>query len=150
MVWDIFDKILLKKKVDQDIIVQAKSFDNYVRCKSQMDKPFGVISLSPLKIYTGARTNNKEFTDPFLAHRLVRASRCPNFMGFRIPIHSNFNIPACRSHLENYWDQQLVDLLEFSFPVDFDRSSDLVSSEVSHASATKFSDHVDEYIKEEL
>ena len=139
--------MLLKKKVDQDIIVQTKSCDDYVRRKSQMDKPSGVIPLSPLKIYTGAPTNNQKFTDPLLVHRLVRASGCHNFMGLRIPIHSNLNIPAWRSHLENYWDQQLVDLLEFSFPLDFDRNSDLVSSEVNHASATKFSDHVDEYIK---
>ena len=48
---DIFDKILLKKKID--IIARAKSCDDYVRCKSQMDRPFGVIPLSPLKIYTG-------------------------------------------------------------------------------------------------
>ena len=45
--WDIFDKILLKKKVDQDTIPQAKSCDDYVTCKSQMDRPFGVIPLSP-------------------------------------------------------------------------------------------------------
>ena len=150
MAWDIFDKMLLKKKVDQDIIVQAKSCDDYVRCKSQMNKPFGVIPLSPLKIYTGAPTNNPKFPDPLLVHRCVRASGCHNFMGLQIPIHSNLNIPAWRSHLENYWDQQLVDLLEFGFPLDFDRNLDLVSSEVNHASATKFSDHVDEYIKEEL
>ena len=37
MAWDIFDKMLLKKKVDQDIIIQAKSCDDYVRCKAQMD-----------------------------------------------------------------------------------------------------------------
>ena len=43
-----------------------------------------------------------------------------------------------------------MDLLEFGFPLDFDRGSDLVSTEVNHASASKFSDHVDEYIKEEL
>ena len=147
---DIFDKILLKKKVDQDAIVQTKSCDDYVRCKSQMDKPFGVIPLSSLQIYTGARTNNQKLTDPLLVHRLVRASGCPNFMGLQIPIHSNLDIPAWRSHLKNYWDQQLVDLLEFGFPVDFDRTSDLVSSEINHALASKFSDHVDEYIKEEL
>ena len=81
MVWDIFDKILLKKKVGQYIIVHAKSCDDYVRCKSQMDKPFGVILLSPLKSYTGARTNNQKFTDPLLVHCLVCASGCPNFMG---------------------------------------------------------------------
>ena len=101
---DIFDNILLKKKVDQDIIVQAKSCDDYMRCKSQMDRPFGVIPLSPLKIYTGPPTNNKKIPDPLLLHRLVRTSGCPNFMGLRIPVQSNLNIPVWKSHLEDYWD----------------------------------------------
>ena len=31
-----------------------------------------------------------------------------------------------------------MDLLEFGFPLDFDRSSDVVSSEVNHASLVNF------------
>ena len=148
--WDVFDKMLSKKKLDQNTIVQVKSCDDYVACKSQMDRPFGAIPLSPLKIYTGLQTNNQKIPDPLLLHHLVRASGCPNFLGLRIPVPSNLNISAWRSHLENYWDQQLVDLLEFGFPLDFDRGSNLVSTEDNHASASKFSAHVDEYIREEL
>ena len=40
--------------------------------------------------------------------------------------------------------------MEFGFPLDFDRDSDLVSTEENHESASHFSEHVDEYIKEEL
>ena len=43
-----------------------------------------------------------------------------------------------------------MDLLEFGFPLDIDRGSDQVSTEDNHASASKFSEHVDEYIREEL
>ena len=43
-----------------------------------------------------------------------------------------------------------MDLLEFVFPLDFDRGSALVSTEDNHASASKFSEHADEYIREEL
>ena len=60
----------------------------------------------------------------------------------------NLNIPAWRTHIEHYWNQQLVDLLKFGFPLDFDR--DLVSIKENHASAVKFAEHVDEYIKDEL
>ena len=59
-----------------------------------MDRPFGVIPLSPLKIYTGLPTNNQNIPDPLLVHHLVCASGCPNFLGFRIPVHSNLNISA--------------------------------------------------------
>ena len=83
-------------------------------------------------------------------HKLVRASGCPNFWGLQIPVQLDLNIPAWRSYLKNYWDQQLVDLLEFRFPLVFNRDSDLVSTEENHASATQVSEHVDEYIQEEL
>ena len=43
-----------------------------------------------------------------------------------------------------------MDLLEFRFPLDFDRDSDLVSTEVKHSSAVHFSEHVTTYINKEL
>ena len=43
-----------------------------------------------------------------------------------------------------------MDLLEFGFPLYFDRHSNLFSTEVNHASANKFSEHVDKYIRDEL
>ena len=46
----------------------------------------------------------------------------PNFMGARIPVSGQFNITAWKSYLTEYWDKQIVDLLQYSFPLDFDRS----------------------------
>ena len=74
-------KFYLKNKVNQDIILQAKSCDDYRRCKSQMDRPFGVIPLSPMKIYTGVPTNNQKIPDPLLIHGLVCTSGCPQCHG---------------------------------------------------------------------
>ena len=39
--------------------------------------------------------------------------------------------------------------MEFGFPLDFDRSRDLQSTLVNHASARLHTDHVDKYIQEE-
>ena len=50
----------------------------------------------------------------------------------------------------DYFDQQLPDLIEFGFPLDFDRSRDLQSTLVNHASARLYPDHVDKYIQEEI
>ena len=50
---DVFDKTSVKKRVDQDNIAQAKSCADYIKCKSQMHRPFGVIPVSPLTTYTG-------------------------------------------------------------------------------------------------
>ena len=46
----------------------------------------------------------------------------------------------------NYFDQQLPDLIEFGFPLSFDRNLDLTSTPHNH----QFLDHVDTYIQEEL
>ena len=55
---DDFQKLLLKKRVDQKLVQQAKLCSEYVACKQQMDNAFGVIPLSPLMLYQGPKTNN--------------------------------------------------------------------------------------------
>ena len=82
------------------------------------------------------------------AHKLIRDSGVPNFWGQRIPVSSDLNIPAWRKHLRDYFDQQLVDLIQYGFPLDFDRNLDLISTFKNHASAVSFASHVDQYIEE--
>ena len=53
-----FNKLLLKKNVDKNLIEQARSCLEFVACKWQMDNAFGVIPLSPLMLYQGPKTNN--------------------------------------------------------------------------------------------
>ena len=50
----------------------------------------------------------------------------------------------------DYWDDQLVDLLEFGFPLGFDRSLNLISVEDNHKSAKDYEEHVKHYLQEEL
>ena len=147
---DKFDALLVKKKIDPCLISQAITCSDYKACKSQMGEPFGVIPLSPLLVYTGPETNNKPMPDPLSLHRHVRQSGCPNFLGSRIPVDSKLNIKNWRFHLQNFWDKQLVDLLEYGFPLDFNRNARLVSTEENHSSATKFASDVRTYISEEL
>ena len=52
--------------------------------------------------------------------------------------------------MQDFWDKQLVDLLEYGFPLDFDRDAPLMSTEENHASAKIFASHVQTYISEEL
>ena len=51
------------------------------------------------------------------------------------PVKSQLKIAAWRKHLNTYWDQQIVDLLEFGFLLDFDRNVQLQSTEFYHKSA---------------
>ena len=71
-------------------------------------------------------------------------------MGQRIPVQSQLKISSWKHYLSNYWDQQLVDLLHYGFPLDVDRSRQLKSTENNHKSAVDYYDHVSHYIAEEL
>ena len=88
--------------------------------------------------------------DVLTAHKLIRQSGLPNFLGLHIPVRTNLKINSWRKHLVDYFDQQLPDLIKFRFPLDFDRSRDLQSTFVNHASARLYPDHVDKHIEEEV
>ena len=115
-----------------------------------MQQPFGVIPLSSLLVYNGKPTDNKRVCDSLIAHRLVRQSGHPNVLGCRIPVDSGLNIKNWRFYLKDFWDKQLVDPLEYGFPLDFDRDAPLMTTEENHASAKNFASDVQTYISEEL
>ena len=106
------------------------------------------LSLTTLQIHTGPPTHNSALNDPLLLHRRVCESCLPSYMGIRVPVATNLNISNCRHFLVDYWDDQLVDLLEFGFPLDSDRSLDLVSVEDNHKSAKDYKEHVNHYFPE--
>ena len=49
-----------------------------------------------------------------------------------------------------YWDQQVIDLIQYVFPLDFDRDSILGETLDNHTSANDYASHVTKYIQEEL
>ena len=51
---------------------------------------------------------------------------------------------------KNYWDQQLLQLVEFGFPLDFNRKSVLYHDDKNHSSAIEFPGHIQAYLKEEI
>ena len=115
-----------------------------------MDNVFGVIPLSPLMLYQGPKSNKTATSDSLSLHRAVRDSNCPNYMGIRIPVSSKLKIKNWKYYLADYWDKQLVDLLEFGFPLDFDRNFELQSTEENHASGRDHAYDIECYIQEGL
>ena len=59
-------------------------------------------------------------------------------------------LPLCHRGPSDYWDKQLVDLLEFGFPLDFDRNFELQSTEENHASGRDHAYDIECYIQEKL
>ena len=73
-----------------------------------------------------------------------------NFQSARVRVPSGLNIEAWRSYLEDYEDKQIVDFLEFGWPVSFNRSCPLVSTCEPHSSGREYPESIQFYIDTEL
>ena len=93
---------------------------------------------------------NNMFKKSFIdAHYVIRQMGKPNFWGARIPVTSQLNVDKWEELLKDYWDQQLLQLLRFEFPLDFNRCCTLHNEQGNHTSATQFPLDVDAYIEED-
>ena len=120
------------------------------KCRQQIGEQFGCIPLDTFVTYKGPDVHWGVIPDILEAHKLIKNSGIPNFLGMRIPVKTSLNVVNWRKHLVDYFDQQILDLIQFGFPLDFDRNTVLCSTYKNHASAYEFASHVDKYIQEEL
>ena len=118
--------------------------------RSQSSFDFGYIPIDEQCMSQTMESNEWEKGSPWDVHSLVRATGVPNFMKARVPIKSQLNVQALKDNLKDYWDQQLCQLIEFGFPLDFNRKCDLECDKGNHKSALDFPGDVDAYIAEEL
>ena len=112
-----------KRNIPEYIYSNKFSSQDYVKCVQQNGKDFGFLPLNNLMLYTGDDIIWTNVPSVIEAHAIVKKSGKPNFMGARIPLPSQFNIKAWKFYLAQYWEQQIVDLLQYGFPLDFDRSA---------------------------
>ena len=71
-------------------------------------------------------------------------------MQARFPVDSQLKIEAWKNYLQGYWDCQLIQLIKFVFPLDFNRSCVLNHEQGNHKSATEFPTDANAYIEEEM
>ena len=81
---------------------------------------------------------------------VVKKSGKPNFLQARIPIQSQLKVEAWEEALGDYWDRQLLELIKFGFPLDFNRACDLGQYTGNHSSAVDCPRDIEAYIEEEL
>ena len=129
---------------------QKGTCKDYKACIAQNNGTFGYAHLTDLKIYTGPPVKWDIVPHIIQAHNLVRQSGVPNSLKCCIPVETNLNANIWRTYLKDYRDQQLPDLLQFGFPLDFHRDSIITSSHANHTSANQFQTDVQVYINEEL
>ena len=70
-------------------------------------------------------------------------------MKCQIQIQSQLKPDVWQKYLTNYWDSQLVLLLRYGFPLDFDHNSPLESVEENHSSANQYKKDLQAYLNEE-
>ena len=123
--------------------LECKAFDQW---KVQSKMNFGFIPLTDPIL---PKTSDISFLDPIKLHEEVKKYNLPNYLGARIPIRSQMNIGVWKTLLKDYWDQQLLQCLEFGFPLGFNRMCPLKHDKENHKSALEFPEDVGKYIKEE-
>ena len=87
---------------------------------------------TPLKFNEGPSIYWKEVPSLLQAHVIVKDSGTHNYLKCRISVNSHLNIARWEYHLKGYWDQQIVDLLHYGFPLDLDRTSPFLSTQNNH------------------
>ena len=123
------------KNVPHDVWENRFHFKDYNECVHQNGDNFGYIPLNDLHIYKGPAIQWNSLPDIWQANKLIHESKVPNFLNCRIPVKTQLNPNNWLSYLTHYWDQQLPDLIQYGFPLDFNRNSNLVSIHVNHTSA---------------
>ena len=89
-------------------------------------------------------------TSVTILNSIICDSRVPNFLKCRIPVQTQLKPKILAQNLKVSWDQQLADHIAFGFPSDFDRSTVLTLTFENHASAKEHTQHIDQYIAEEV
>ena len=117
--------------------------------QNQSQFQFGFIPLEEQVMPDNSVVGCSDGLSPFNIHALIRATNKPNYMEARLPVKSQLNVSEWKSRLTQYWDQQLLQLIEFGFPLDFNRNCPLRREGSNHSSAVDYPSDVDDYIKEE-
>ena len=106
------------------------------------------------KLVPNPKFSSKYFTD---LHHLVSdpgldyPAGTYNFCGARIPLyHTSLNIPSWKEHLSEYYRKDLVDYLEFGFPIGVDPDGQTEPTLKNHSSSYMFYTHMDKFCLKEI
>ena len=94
--------------------------------------------------------DNTSNFEPVVLHDIVFNSGFPNYLHERIPLHTTLNIPLWRSMLIDYSDHEIVEFLEFGWPIGYVKPDLPLTTVKNHRSALYFSEHTADYIQKEL
>ena len=126
--------------------------------------PFGPFTDKALPL-SGQRMlmRDKFNTEYFLAlHNVVAApgiredgshypAFSPNYLGARVKLkHVDLKVDRWRYHLRGYEDVEIIQHMEFGFPLGLQELPNLQSSQRNHGSSYSFYPHVDKFVTDEV
>ena len=147
-VTDKYDLELRFRPRHRNQIAYAKENCTFTRWNNQTQEKFGFIPLGDLTLPPiDLQKQSKEHI--FYIHRRVKVSGTHNYMETQVQIQSQLKPDMWQKYLTNYWDSQLVLLLRYGFPLDFNYSTPLNSVDSNHSSANQYWQDVQAYLDEE-
>ena len=141
------NSILIRSCHDSKNVANCNA-KSYKLWKSQTD--FEFIPLGEFRLSDSSEVNVISDYCPIKAHAIVKSFHKPNYLGARLKVDSQLNLEAWKAELHGYWDSQLIDLLYFGFPLDFNRNSPLRWEGENHKSTLNFPRDIEVYLEEEL
>ena len=134
---------------DQSKVVEPVACISYDNWRVQTKDKFGFIPLTDPIMPNTDKISDITDADPIRVHKEVKKYNLPKYLVARIPVRSQLNITRWKVLLKDYWDQQLLQCLEFGFPLGFNRTCPLKHDKDNHKSAVEFPQDVSKYIEEE-
>ena len=123
--------------------------DIFHKWRRQSAFNFGFVPLGSQLMPQVDHINDGAELTPIEMHFAVRKTNKPNFMLARIPVKGQLNVEAWCEHLKEYWDQQLLQLIRYGCPLDFNRACNIKSESGNHKSAVDYPTDIEAYIAEE-
>ena len=142
----------------ENIVDQNKKVSSIIQLNIEVveGRKFGFMPVTMTKhIYPSSNNSYIDCQDKALylkkIHTLVKSHGCSNYKGARIPVFSGLNIKAWRQVLCNYDIPNLVEYLEFGFPLGVDYSIfKFKNFDKNHLSAVQKPEGVTKYFKVEV
>ena len=98
-----------------------------------------------------ACADKEMITECFKIFDIVESSKKYNFEEAKVPVKSKLNINTWRSYLDGYEDNQLIEHLEYGFPMSYDGPLPIADEPFkNHASATMYPDHIDKFFEKNI
>ena len=132
----------------RESIAKAKQCELFKDWDKQTVDKYGFIPLSEM-ILPKRNEKNVSLATIFDIHKSIVDTETHSFFNAQIQIESQLNPDVWDKYLKDYWDKELLLLIRYGFPLDFNPTSPLYHEELNHASANLFEKDVTHYLQEE-